>query len=204
MNRLAKLLVATNNRGKLREYAGLLSGIPFELTTLAEQGITEEVEETGASLEQNAIRKATAYAGRSGFITMADDSGLEVDALGGEPGPLSRRYAGDNVSDKQRNDYLLAKLKGVPWEKRRARFRCAIAVATPLGEVKTCEGVCEGIIALDAKGTGGFGYDPIFYLPELDKHMAELTLEEKNRISHRARAAKKARRILERLSRAAE
>jgi XTP/dITP diphosphohydrolase len=196
----AKLLVATNNRGKLREYAELLKGLPFELTTLAEQGITKEVEETGPSLEQNAISKATTYAKLSGLITLADDSGLEVDALGGEPGPLSRRYAGDNVSDKERNDYLLARLSDVPMEKRTARFRAVIAIATPEGRVGISEGVCEGIIAFDAKGEGGFGYDPVFYLPELNKHMAELTLEEKNRISHRARAAEKARRILERLA----
>ena len=196
----AKLLVGSNNRGKLREYAELLRGIHFELTTLSEQGITEEVEESGSNLQQNAIGKATAYAKLSGLTTMADDSGLEVDALGGEPGPLSRRYAGDNVSDKERNYYLLAKLRNVPWEKRTARFRAVIAIATPDGKVKTAEGVCEGIIAFDSKGTGGFGYDPIFYLPELDKRMAELSLAEKNRISHRAKAAQKARRILERLA----
>jgi XTP/dITP diphosphohydrolase len=196
----ARLLVGSNNRGKLREYAELLRGINFELTTLSEQGITEEVEETGSNLKQNAIRKATAYAKLSGLTTMADDSGLEVDALGGEPGPLSRRYAGDNASDKARNDYLLTKLRNIPWEKRTARFRAVIAIATPDGKVKTAEGVCEGIIAFDSKGTGGFGYDPIFYLPELDKRMAELSLAEKNRISHRAKAAQKARRILERLA----
>ena len=201
MTKPAKLLVATNNRGKLREYSELLKGLPLELTTLKEQGITEEVEESGSSLKQNAIHKATSYAKLSGLTTMADDSGLEVDALGGEPGPLSRRYAGDNVSDKERNDYLLAKLRDVPWEKRAARFRAVIAIASPDGKVKTTEGVCEGIIALDFKGEGGFGYDPIFYLPELDKHMAELSLAEKNRISHRAKAAQKARRILERLAR---
>jgi len=194
-----KLLLATNNRGKLREYAPMLGGLPFELVTLAEAGITVDIEETGSSLEQNAIQKATEYAALSGLVTLADDSGLEVDALGGEPGPLSRRYAGENVSDSERNDYLLAKLEGVPWERRGARFRCVIAVAVPGGGVETCEGVCEGIIAFDTKGEGGFGYDPVFHLPELDKRMAELTLEEKNRISHRARAAQKARLILERL-----
>ncbi len=196
----ACLLVATNNRGKLREYAELLKGLPFELTTLSEQGITEEAEETGSSLKQNAIHKAATYVKLSGLTTMADDSGLEVDALGGEPGPLSRRYAGDNVPDQERNDYLLAKLRDIPREKRTARFRCVIAIALPEGKVKTCEGVCEGIIAFDAKGKEGFGYDPIFYLPELDKRMAELSLAEKNRISHRAKAAQKARRILERLA----
>lgn len=200
MTKPAKLLVATNNRGKLREYAELLKGLPFELTTLSEQGITQEVEETGSSLEQNAVSKATTYASLSGLTTLADDSGLEVDALGGEPGPLSRRYAGENVSDKERNDYLLAKLKDVPREKRTARFRAVIAITTPEGRLSIGEGVCEGIIAFGSKGEGGFGYDPIFYLPELDKHMAELSLEEKNRISHRAKAVEKARRILERLA----
>ena len=191
------MLLATNNRGKLREYASLLAGVPFEVTTLAEAGITSEVEETGSSMEQNAIAKASACAALSGLITLADDSGLEVDALGGEPGPLSRRYAGDNVSDRERNDYLLAKLQGVPWEKRTARFRCVIAIAAPQAKVEICEGVCEGVIAFDSRGAGGFGYDPVFYLPELDRRMAELTLEEKNRISHRGRAAEKARMILE-------
>lgn len=200
MTNQAKLLVATNNRGKLREYAELLKGIPFELTTLSEQGIAEEVEETGSSLTQNAIHKATTYAKLSGLITMADDSGLEVDALCGEPGPLSRRYAGENASDKERNDYLLAKLRDIPREKRTARFRAVIAIALPDGKVSTAEGVCEGIIAFGAKGEGGFGYDPIFYLPELDKHMAELSLVEKNKISHRAKAAQKARRILQKLA----
>ena len=201
MSKPARLLVATNNKGKLREYAELLRGLPFELTTLSEQGITEEVEESGSSLEQNAVHKAAAYVNLSGLTTLADDSGLEVDALGGEPGPLSRRYAGENASDKERNDFLLAKLRDIPWEQRKARFRCVIAIATPGGGIAISEGVCEGIIALEAKGEGGFGYDPIFYVPELDKHMAELSLEEKNRISHRAKAAEQAGHILERLSR---
>lgn len=191
--------MATNNKGKLREYAELLNGLPFELTTLSEQGITQEVEESGASLEQNAIQKASLYAHLSGLITLADDSGLEVDALGGEPGPLSRRYAGENASDQERNEYLLDKLREIPREERTARFRCVIAIATPDGGIAMSEGVCEGIIAFEARGAGGFGYDPIFYLPELDKHMAELSLEEKNSISHRARAAEKARHILERI-----
>ena len=195
-----KLLIATNNLGKLQEYVLLLDGLPFELTSLAGERITEEVEEAGSSMERNAILKATAYSRRSGLIAVADDSGLEVDALGGEPGPFSHRYAGENVSDGQRNDFLLAKLSGVPWEKRGARFRCVIAIAIPRSGVETREGVCEGIIAFDSKGEGGFGYDPIFYLSELDRRMAELTLEEKNEISHRAKAARKVRPILERMA----
>jgi XTP/dITP diphosphohydrolase len=195
----AKLLVATNNAGKLREYVELLNGLPFELSTLAGEGILDEIEETGLTLEENAVQKASAYAALSGLITLADDSGLEVDALGGEPGPLSRRYAGDNATDRERNDFLLSKLKDVPWEKRGARFRCVIAIATPGGRMETCEGVCEGIIAFDSRGRGGFGYDPVFCLPQLNKRVAELTLEEKNAISHRARAAQKARPLLEAL-----
>ncbi len=192
-----KLLIATNNLGKFREYVLLLDGLPFELTSLAGERIRDEVEEGSSSMEHNAIYKATEYSRRSGLIALADDSGLEVDALGGEPGPFSRRYAGEDVSDKQRNDFLLAKLSAVPWERRSARFRCVIAIATPRSGVETREGVCEGIIAFDSKGEGGFGYDPIFYLPELDRRMAELTIEEKNEISHRARAAHKVRPILE-------
>lgn len=201
MSKRAGLLVATNNQGKLREYAGLLGGLPFKLITLADAGVAADIQETGSSMAENAVQKATACARLSGLTTLADDSGLEVDALGGEPGPLSRRYAGENVSDRERNEYLLGKLRGIPWEKRGARFRCVIAIAAPDGKVETCEGVCEGIIAFDSKGEGGFGYDPIFHLPELGKRMAELTLEEKNRISHRARAAEKARAIVQRLAR---
>lgn len=197
MAEFTKLLVATNNSGKLREYASLLDGLGFELITLAGAGITVEIEETGTSMEQNAVLKATGFAELSGLVTLADDSGLEVDALGGEPGPLSRRYAGENASDLERNDFLLVKLRDVPWEKRGARFRCVIAIAAPDGNVETCEGVCQGMIALEPKGEGGFGYDPIFYLPELERWMAELSLDEKNRISHRAKAAREARRLLE-------
>jgi len=180
----------------LREYAELLKGLPFELTTLSEQGITQEVEESGSSLEQNAVHKATAYAGLSGLTTLADDSGLEVDALGGEPGPLSRRYAGENASDKERNDFLLAKLRNIPREERKARFRCVIAIATPEGDVQFCEGERRGLITTSPRGAHGHGYDPIFFLPDLDKTMAELTLEEKNQVSHRARAVLAARALL--------
>ena len=199
MTERPKLLVATNNWGKLREYAHLLGELPFELETLADAGIADEVEETGSTMEENAIRKATEYVGLSGLVTLADDSGLEVDALGGEPGVQSRRYAGGNATDSERNRYLLEKLKDVPPEKRGARFRCVIAIATPDGRVDTRQGVCGGVIALGPRGEGGFGYDPVFYLPEIGRTMAELTLEEKNRISHRARAAQAVRDILLRI-----
>jgi len=196
MSKVPKLLLATNNKGKLREYQSLLQGIPFEIVTLADQGITADVAEIGKSFEENAALKATSLAATSWLLSLADDSGLEVDALGGEPGSLSHRYAGENASDADRVDFLLSKLKDVPEKKRTAQFRCVIAIAEPHGRVELCSGVCRGVIINEPRGTNGFGYDPIFYLPELNKTMAELTLEEKNRISHRARAAEKARELL--------
>lgn len=197
---MPKLLLATNNRGKACEYKSLLSGVPFELVTPAEVGISTEVEEVGRSFEENARLKATTLARESGLLTLADDSGLEVEALGGEPGTLSARYAGENASDADRMKYLLSKMQNVPEGKRQARFRCVIAIATPEGNVELCSGECEGFIAFKPKGNQGFGYDPIFYLPELGKTMAELPLEEKNKISHRGRAVEKAREILKRLA----
>ena len=193
----AKLLLATKNPAKEREYLLLLQGIDYEIVTLADVGIDQVVSETGKTLEENAALKAKAYASLSNLITLADDSGLEVDALGGEPGALSARFAGEGASDKERIDYLLVKLSGVPGEERTARFVCVIAIASPEGDVKLCRGACGGIIAFEPKGENGFGYDPIFYLPELGRTMAELSVEEKNEISHRGQAARKARRILE-------
>jgi len=194
-----KLLLATNNQAKVREYRSLLQNLPFELITLAEQGITTVVSEVGESLEENARLKATVLVAQSQLVALADDSGLEVDALGGEPGRLSARYAGEGASDRDRVNYLLSRLKGVPWEKRSARFRCVIAIATPEGEVEFCSGECRGFITLEPRGEQGFGYDPVFYLPELDKTMAELPLEIKNQVSHRGQAARKVNQVLERL-----
>ena len=188
--------MATNNQGKVNEYRSLLKGIPVQIVSLADQGISTVVDEVGETLEENAILKATALASESGLVALADDSGLEVDALNGEPGRLSARYAGEGASDLDRVNYLLSRLKDVPWEKRSARFRCVIALAMPSGEVKTCTGECRGFIALEPKGENGFGYDPVFYLPEFGKTMAELPSEIKNQVSHRARAAKKVYRLL--------
>jgi len=195
-----KLLLATNNEAKVREYRSLLQKLPFELVTLAELGMTVIVNEVGESLEENARLKATVLAAKSQLLALADDSGLEVDALGGEPGRLSARYAGEKASDRDRINYLLARLKGVPWEKRSARFRCVIAIATPDGKVEFCSGECRGVITFEPTGEQGFGYDPIFYLPELDKTMAELPLEIKNQVSHRGQAARKVRQVLNRVS----
>jgi XTP/dITP diphosphohydrolase len=193
---MPKLLLATNNKAKVREYKHLLQDLPFELVSLAELGINTRVNEVGESLEENARLKATTLARESRLLVLADDSGLEVDALGGEPGRLSARYAGEGASDKDRINYLLARLKDVPGEKRSARFRCVIAIARPDGEVELCSGECHGVITLEPRGEEGFGYDPIFYLPELGKTMAELTLEVKNQVSHRGQAARQAIKLL--------
>jgi len=194
-----QLLLATNNQAKVREYQSLLQDLPYQLVTLAEQGITTAVSEDGETLEENASIKAKAFAAESQLLALADDSGLEVDALGGEPGPLSARYAGEGASDIERIDYLLARLKDVPGEERTARFRCVIAIATPDGKVELCSGECRGLITLEPRGDHGFGYDPVFYLPELGKTMAELALPLKNQVSHRGQAARNARQVLERL-----
>ncbi|MFC1899664.1 XTP/dITP diphosphatase [Chloroflexota bacterium] len=191
-----KLLLATSNKGKVSEFRCLLRGIPYQIVSLAEEGITTKVDESGDSLGENARLKAAILSKESSLLSLADDSGLEVDALGGKPGVHSARYAGDNASDEDRVSYLLSRLEGVPWEKRSARFRCVIALATPHGRVEFFSGECQGIITLTAKGGKGFGYDPIFYLPELDKTMAELTPEIKNKISHRGQAATKVYQVL--------
>ena len=195
---MPKLLLATNNKGKVREYKHMLKDLPFGLVSPSEVGINTEVDEIGNNLEENAILKATTLARESRLLTLADDSGLEVDALGGEPGGLSARYAGEGASDEDRVNYLLSRLKDVPEGKRSARFRCVIAIARADDEVELCSGECHGVITLEPRGEGGFGYDPIFYLPELGKTMAELTLEEKNGVSHRGRAAREAIKLLRR------
>jgi len=197
---LPKLLLATNNQGKAREYKHLLRELPYEIVTLAEQGINTFVVETGHRLEDNARLKAVVLAQESQLLALADDSGLEVDALGGEPGALSARYAGEGASDKERVSYLLARLEGVPREKRSARFRCVIALATPDGEVELCHGECHGFIAFEPRGKQGFGYDPVFYFPELGKTLAELPLEIKNHVSHRGQAARQVPQKLMRLT----
>ncbi|MFC1892415.1 RdgB/HAM1 family non-canonical purine NTP pyrophosphatase [Chloroflexota bacterium] len=192
---MVKLLLATNNQAKIHEYRSLLQGLPCTLVTLAEQVIAP-VSETGESLEENARLKAVAGATQSQLLTLADDSGLEVDALGGEPGPLSARYAGEGASDSDRINYLLSRLKHTPWAERSARFRCIIAIAAHGGEVELCSGECRGFITFEPSGEHGFGYDPVFYLAEMDKTMAELSLEVKNRVSHRGQAVRKAYQVL--------
>ena len=195
-----RLLIATHNRGKLIEYRELCASLPLVLVTLDDVGIRDDIAETGATFAENARLKAATYARQSGLLTLADDSGLEVDALGGEPGVHSKRYAGDNATDAQRIAFLLDKLRAVPRDKRGGRFRCVIVVASPQGELREMEGTCEGEIAFAPRGTNGFGYDPVFLFPERGVTMAELTTAEKNRISHRAKAAEKAREVLKGLT----
>lgn len=190
------LLIATHNPGKRRELAALLADLPVRLVDLQEIGIAEAVEEIHERMEDNARWKALVYCARSGLWTLADDSGLEIDALGGAPGVHSARFAGPGADDPARIREVLERMAGVPWPQRTARFRCVIALARPGEEPVLVEGRVEGYIAWEPRGTYGFGYDPIFYLPEYGKTMAELPMEVKNQISHRARAARRAREIL--------
>jgi len=197
---MPRLLLATTNKGKAAEYRDLLKGLDFKIVTLDQAGINKEADESYNTFEENARHKAAFYAELGGLLTLADDSGLEVDALGGEPGVRSSRYAGDDATDADRVDFLLKKLIDIPQKERTARFRCIIAIARPGGDVETVEGTCEGYIAMKPRGSNGFGYDPVFFLPEYGRTIAELAPEIKNRISHRGRAAALARSILAKIA----
>jgi len=236
----AQLLIATGNPGKMREYSDLLRDIPFELVSLRDLGITHEVAETGETFEENAWLKASEYAAISGLLTLADDSGLEVDALSGDPGIHSARYGGDScTSDDDRVQLLLKNMQDFPWEERGARFRCVIAIAEPQGAkspliplyergkpvppfrkggregdfrsaaadtptnatlISQSEGFVAGMIQYTPEGDDGFGYDPVFYLPSYEKTVAQLPLDVKNQISHRANAAQQAVETLKKLT----
>lgn len=207
------LLVATRNPGKMREYRELLAGYPGPIISLDDLGITHEVPETGTTFAANARLKAAAYCRLSGCLTISDDSGLEVHALGGAPGIYSARYGGDACpSDAARVELLLHNLDGVPWRRRIARFRCLTAIAQPVANpdeapddrndarpphLTTVAGAIAGMIQYEPRGEHGFGYDPVFYLPSFGKTMAQLPPAVKNRISHRGDAMRRARRILD-------
>ena len=194
-----KLLIATNNKGKVQELQDLLKGLDIQLITPADINLNIDVEEDGMTYAENASKKAIAFARASGLISLADDSGLEVDALGGAPGLYSARYhPKPGANDKDRRMYMLENLKDKPrpWT---ARFHATIAIAINENDVQVVEGNCPGEIIPEERGTGGFGYDPIFFIPELGKTMAELEMEEKNRLSHRARAVMNAIPILKRV-----
>jgi XTP/dITP diphosphohydrolase len=250
---LPKLLIATRNPGKVREYSGLLRDLPFQLVSLDDASVTEEVEETGLTFQANAALKAGTYASLAGMMALADDSGLEVDALGGEPGVHSARYGEDlptdppankpshsplsrqasqdpndnrrsqaplcergvggipsatkPMSDQDRVTLLLNYLRDVPWGKRTARFRCVICIAQPGNEgdieiAASVVGSVAGMIQYEPRGEDGFGYDPVFYLPSYGLTLAQISMEEKNRISHRADASGRAQNVLRKLAEA--
>jgi len=180
------IVLATRNSGKIREFQQLLKNFPVEIKGLSDFGPIPEVEEDGETFDDNAYKKALFTAKALGLPAIADDSGLVVEALGGAPGVKSARYAGDNSTDKENIDKLLLEMKGV--DDRRAAFECVISIAVPTGPALTYEGRCEGKITLEPKGKSGFGYDPVFFCPQFDKTFAELSSEEKNRVSHRGKA----------------
>jgi XTP/dITP diphosphohydrolase len=186
-----QLLVATHNQGKVKEFAEMLADLEIEWLSLDEVGVTEDVAETGITFRENALLKARAYAAATGLLTLADDSGLEVDALDGEPGVYTARYGGAGLSHAERYNLLLANMQAVPMAQRRARFRAVLVLVQPDGTVLgEAAGVCEGLIAPEPAGEGGFGYDPVFYLPERGLTMAQVGSAVKHQISHRGRAVK--------------
>ncbi len=191
------IVFATGNEGKMREIRQIMKGIHVELLSMKEAGIEADIVEDGESFAENAVIKAKAVAEKTNHIVLADDSGLEIDYLNKEPGIYSARYMGEDTSYDLKNANLLERLEGVPDEKRTARFVCAIAAAMPDGEVFTTVGVIEGRIGYKIEGENGFGYDPIFYLPEYGCTSAQLSEDEKNAISHRGRALAAMREELE-------
>lgn len=194
---MKEAIIATHNPGKVKEFKEILEPKGYDVKSLAEIGFTEEIEETGHTFEENAILKAEAVTRAVNKMVIADDSGLSIDNLGGRPGVYSARYAGEQKDDQANIDKVLSELKGIEKEQRTARFRCALAVSIPGEETKTVEGHVEGYIAEEPRGEYGFGYDPIFIVKDKDKTMAELTSDEKNKISHRADALKKLSKLLE-------
>jgi XTP/dITP diphosphohydrolase len=196
---MQKLLIATHNQGKLREYRQLLTDLDLEVIDLDAVGITHDVEETGTTFAENAVLKARAYAEMSGLLTWSDDSGLEVDALDGRPGVYSARYGGPDLSQRDRYLLLLDELAAHPRHQWTARFRCVVALALPNGELYTVDDKLEGVIIDQPAGEHGFGYDPIFYLPEYQATLAELSPEIKNQISHRGKASRAAKELLRNL-----
>lgn len=194
-----RVVLATQNQGKVKELMAILADLKVEVLSLADLADIPEVKEDGKTFKENAVKKAKAICRHTQMIALADDSGLEVDYLNGAPGVYSARFAGEGKKDLDNNIKLLNLLRDVPLQKRTARFKCVIAVATPSGELFTTDGVCEGVIGFEMVGEKGFGYDPLFYLPQYQKTFAQLEPEIKNQISHRGIALQKAKDILGRL-----
>ena len=190
------MIAATRNRGKAREIREALKGLGLRILTLSDFSDVPEIEEDGKSFIENALKKARFYSKYFGKLTIADDSGLEVDRLKGLPGIHSARYSGEKASSRENNRKLLNAVKGVPFSKRGARFKGILAMVSPDGREVIKEGSCRGKIGFKEKGKRGFGYDPLFLLPKYGKTMAELSLEEKNKISHRGKALRKLRRVI--------
>ena len=186
--KLDKIIFATGNKGKIKEIQMILADLGVEVITMKDAGIVIDIEENGRTYEENALIKARAVAEHSDAIVMADDSGLEIDYLNNEPGIYSARYMGEDTSYTIKNANLIERLNGVPDEERTARFVCAIAAVLPNGKEITTRGIIEGRIGYEEKGSNGFGYDPIFYVPRFGKTTAELSEEEKNQVSHRGNA----------------
>lgn len=197
--KIEKMIFATGNEGKMREVRMILGDLGAEILSLKEAGIQAEAEENGTTFEENAVIKAKEIMEKTGALVLADDSGLEVDALNGEPGIYSARYMGHETSYHIKNKNLIERLEGKTGEERRARFVCAIAACFPDGRVLTTRGTMEGQIGYEEKGENGFGYDPIFYLPEYQCYSGELPLEEKNKLSHRGKALRLMKEQLEAL-----
>jgi XTP/dITP diphosphohydrolase len=190
-----KLVLATGNRDKIKEMRELLNLSGIKILTLDEFPDAPDVVEDGKTLEENAVKKARTIADFTGLPTVADDTGLEVEYLNGEPGVYSSRYAGESASYADNVKKLLRRLAGVPWEKRQARFRCVVALCTK-AETRTVEGKCDGLITEAPRGERGFGYDPVFYVPEFSRTFAEMGLAVKNKISHRAKAFGKLKELI--------
>ena len=191
------LLIATANTHKLDEFRAIFSDLPYQLLSLENIQLGIKVEETGTTFEENSRLKACAYARASGLLSLADDSGLEIDALGGAPGVYSARFGGENMPYSERFNLIYKRLRNLSPEQCTARFRCVITVAEPSGYHRSVEGAIEGVISRVPRGENGFGYDPIFLIPELGKTTAEISPEHKNCISHRGQAARRARTLLE-------
>lgn len=191
---MEEIIFATKNKGKIKEIQSILN--KFNIKSMEEVGIFDDILENGTSFQENAIIKATQIMKKTGKIVLADDSGLEIDFLNKEPGIYSSRYLGENTPYNIKNAKILEKLQNVPYEKRTARFICVMALAIPNNEILTTQGVLEGFIHTKIQGEGGFGYDSIFYIPNLNKTAAQLSIEEKNKISHRGKALLQIKNIL--------
>lgn len=191
-----RLIFATGNEGKMREIRQILADSGYEILSMKEAGVDLDIVEDGTTFEENALIKAKAVMEATGELTLADDSGLEIDAFGGAPGVYSSRYLGEDTPYTEKNQVILDRMKDVPEEKRGARFVCVIAAVFPDGQTRTTRGTMEGIIGYESNGENGFGYDPIFYLPELKKYSAQLSSDEKNQLSHRGQALRKMKEVL--------